>query len=467
MTASDVGPVGEDGVDRAAEVGDGLGDPPEDRARDAEPLSGFETGGRGDDAHWVTDDAVGETLAETLRYARERDYTGWDYFDGMSSRVRRALPFETKWTNILIQEGIKRAPVNVRRLMLVEQRQNFKGTALFAMANRRAHDRLGDDLYRREADRLTTWLVENQSRGYEGFCGGHQHATQGLDERLSAKHPGIVSTGYAVRALLSGSDGDDPGDGNAGGDGGSEADFDDGASGGSFAAVAESALPFVFEDLNYRESGGTARIDYHASAEAGETTVINANAIGARLLLDLHERRPRPELRERAERILDYVASRQADVGGWTYTDPPSASHLSMDNHHNGFILESFLRYRAVTGSTRYDDTLERGLAFYRRTLFEPSGAPNWDEDSAYPKDVHAAAEGIVLFSAAGDTAFASRIIDWTLSELYAGDGQFYYQKRRFYTKRFTLMRWCQAWMAFALGEYLEARERQRERRER
>ncbi|MFC6911795.1 antibiotic ABC transporter permease [Halorubrum ejinorense] len=431
----------------------------------------METGRRRDDAHRVTDDAVADVLSETLRYARERDYTGWDYFDGMSSRVRRALPFETKWTNILIQEGIKRAPVNLRPLMLVEQRQSFKGTALFVLANRSARDHLGDDLYRREADRLSTWLVENQSRGYEGFCGGHQHATQGLDDRLAAKHPGVVSTGYAVRALLSASETDvDLADGESEADfddGESEADFDDGAAGGSFASVAESALPFVLDELNYRESDGTARIDYHASVEAGETPIINSNALGARLLMDLHERRPRPELRDRAERILDYVAGLQADIGGWYYTDPPSASHLSMDNHHNGFIVESFLRYREVTGSTRYDDTLRRGLEFYRETLFEPSGAPNWDETSAYPKDIHAAAEGIALFSAAGDTAFASRIIDWTLSNLYAGDGRFYYQKRRFYTKRFTLMRWCQAWMAFALGEYLDARERGRERDER
>ncbi|WP_048078104.1 antibiotic ABC transporter permease, partial [Halorubrum sp. AJ67] len=421
----------------------------------------------------VTDDAAARVLEQTLAYAREREYTGWDYFDGMSSRFRRWLPVENKWLNIAIQEGIKRFPVNVRRLMLVEQRQNFKGTALFVMANRAAADRLGDDPYRREADRLSRWLVENRSRGYAGFCGGHQHATQGLDDRLDPRHPGIVSTGYAVRALLSGND-EGAGDRNGSNDGDvdlgdingldlDDIDFDDGGSGGRFAAVAESALPFVYEDLNYRESGETARVDYHASAEAGETTVVNANAIAARLLLDIHERRPRAELRERAERILNYVAGQQAEIGGWFYTDPPSASHLSMDNHHNGFILESFLRYREVTGSDRYDDTLERGLKFYRETLFEPSGAPNWDETSAYPKDIHAAAEGIVLFSAAGDTAFASRIIDWTLSNLYAGDGRFYYQKRRFYTKRFTLMRWCQAWMAFALGEYLRARRRERD----
>ncbi|QUO46877.1 MULTISPECIES: antibiotic ABC transporter permease [Halorubrum] len=430
----------------------------------------LETPERDGEGRRVTDDEAARALEATLAYAREREYTGWDYFDGMSSRFRRWLPVENKWLNIAVQEGIKRFPVNVRRPMLVEQRQSFKGTALFVMANRAAAERAADEGapesnrldaegYRREADRLSAWLVENRSRGYAGFCGGHQHATQGLDERLPARHPGIVSTGYAVRALLSGSEAS--GEGTRVPDRFDGLDLDAAGSAEGFAAVAESALPFVFEDLNYRETGETARIDYHASAEPGETTVINANAIGARLLLDLHARRPRPELRERAERILDYVAERQAPIGGWYYTDPPSASHLSMDNHHNGFVLESLLRYREVTGSTRYDETLERGLRFYRETLFEPSGAPNWDETSAYPKDVHAAAEGIVLFSAAGDTAFASRILDWTLSELYAGDGRFRYQKRRFYTKRFTLMRWCQAWMAFALGEYLRARRRE------
>lgn len=390
-----------------------------------------------DDPHAVADESVARVLAATLAYARERDYTGWDYFDGMSSRIRQWLPGENKWVNIAIQEGIKRAPVNVRRLMLVEQRQNFKGTALFAVANQAAGDYHCDERYHREVDRLSNWLVENQTRGYAGFCGGHQHATQGLHDRLPAKHPGIVSTGYAVRALLAAARRDE-----------------------SYAAIADSALPFVFEELNYRESSDGARIDYHASVEAGETVVVNANAIGARLLLDLHDHRHRPRLRERAERILDYVAGQQTALGGWMYTDPPSASHLSMDNHHNGFILESFLRHREVTGSDRYAETLERGMAFYRETLFEESGAPNWDEESRYPRDIHAAAQGIVLFSVAGDTAFASRIIDWTLSELYAGNGRFSYQKRRFYTKKVTLMRWCQAWMAFALGQYLAARRR-------
>jgi hypothetical protein len=377
----------------------------------------------------VETDDIGELLAETLAYARDREYTGWDYFDGMSSRVRKRLPIENRWLNLAFQEGIKRAPINLRRLLLVEKRRNYKGTALFTLANLAAFDRLGEDRYHQEALALADWLIANRTRGYAGFCGGHQHATQDLHTRRPAKTPGIVSTGYAVRALLA------------------AARFDP-----MYAEVAETALPFVFEDLNYRETATGARIDYHASANGEDPIVLNANALGARLLLDLHHHDPRTRLRERAERVLDYVVAEQTDAGGWMYTDPPDASHLSMDNHHNGFIVESLLRHRAVTGSDRYADALERGLSFYRNTLFEDTGAPNWDEGSQFPRDIHAAAQGIVTFSEAGDTEFARRILEWTCDNLYAGDGQFYYQKRRFYTKRFTLMRWCQAWMAFALA---------------
>jgi hypothetical protein len=58
------------------------------------------------------------------------------------------------------------------------------------------------------------------------------------------------------------------------------------------------------------------------------------------------------------------------------------------------------------------------------------------------------------VFSRAGDTAFARRIADWTRSHLYAGDGRFYFRRHRWYTRRTTLMRWCQAWPCLALATY-------------
>jgi len=379
------------------------------------------------------DEFLAGLMIDTLRYARERDYTGWDYFDGMSSGVLKGLPFDNKWVNIAVQEGIKRAPINLRPLFLVEQRQNYKGSALFSMANLTAADVTGDDLYEREAIELAEWLIDNAAEGYAGFAGGHTHEMQLLDERRDAYVPNAIPTSFAVKALLRVAERT-----------GEE----------RYAEIAKTATEFVYQDLEYRELEGGARIKYQPEY-TGEFYTLNCGAIAARMLIDLYEYFGDEELRERAGKLLDYLATKQHDIGGWTYRDPPSASHLSMDNHHNGFIIEGFLRYREVTGEDRHADTIEKSLAFYRNVLFEDDGAPNWEEDAKYPKDIHAATQGIIVFSMAGDLAFARRIVDWVLGNLYAGNGKFWFRRQRFYTKRFTLMRWCEAWMAYSLAEHL------------
>lgn len=72
-------------------------------------------------------------LKESLKYLRRENYVGWDKHDGMSSRVLKAFPFDHKWTNLAIKEVIKRAPMNLRPLFLVEKRPNPKGLSLFTM----------------------------------------------------------------------------------------------------------------------------------------------------------------------------------------------------------------------------------------------------------------------------------------------------------------------------------------------
>jgi len=384
---------------------------------------------------------MSRTLRETLAYSRARNYVGWDYCDGLSSRLLRALPVENKWVNIAFQETIKRAPINVRPLFLVERRRNFMGAGLFAAANL-AVDRLaargvpGTDPsvdYVGEARHLVDWLLDNRSTGYRGFCGGHKHRIQTLDALSHPADPSVVSTAPPVRALLAASTLDP-----------------------EYATVARTAADFVLDDLRYREVDDGAVIDYHTN-DGDEYYTINAGAIGARLLVDLFDHFGDRALLDRATAILDHVAALRTDRGGWHYRDPPEASHLSMDNFHNGFVVESFLRYADVAGD-RYADTVVDALAFYR-TMFEDSGAPRWDESSAYPRDVHAAAQGILTFTYAGDYALARRIFDWAHEKLYAGDGRFRFRKGRVVSKRYTLMRWCQAWMAYAMAEHLRVVE--------
>lgn len=374
--------------------------------------------------------AAVDLLEATLGYGRSRQYTGYDYADGMSSKLLDWFPLENRWINLVVQETVKRAPINLRPLFLVPKRQSYKGTALFAMANQQAYDLTSDERYSTEHHRLLEWLIDHRIEGYAGFCGGHRHALQDLHGRVDADTPDLVSTAYAMRALLKAGRGET-----------------------RFADVARSGVYFFLEDLEDSSAPVGTRLNYRPT-DSGEWYVLNANALAGRTFIDLYDVFGTEEYRRRATELFEYVVSNQTDAGGWMYTDPPSASHLSMDNHHNGFIIESLLRFREVTDSDRFARALEDGLAFYRDTLFEWNGAPNWDEGSRYPKDIHAAAQGIITFSLSGDLAVARRILEWTCANLHDGEGRFFYQKRRYYTKRMTLMRWCQAWMAFAIGTF-------------
>jgi hypothetical protein len=387
--------------------------------------------GNGGGTRERADSFVAGQLEEVLAYARERDYVGWDLYDGESSRLLRALPVEHKWLNLAVQQVVRRAPVNVRPLLLVEQRRNFMGGALFALANATMYDHTGDERFRREAAALADWLLAQDREGYTGYCGGHNHPVQGLTHRTPPEVPGIVGTAQAVRALLAVGE----------------------IAEGPYRERARSAADFVFEELDYERVPTGARIKYKPD-DPGETYTLNANALGARLLVDLYAAFGTDRYREAATHILDYVAANQTDAGGWYYTEDPDSSHLSMDNFHNGFIVESFLRYGAVCDADRYADTVDRAVTFYR-DLFDDTGAPHWDESSVYPRDVHASAQGIVVFSTLGDPRTAARVARWAVANLSNGNGRFYHERRRFYTKRITLMRWCQAWMAYALATYL------------
>ena len=68
----------------------------------------------------------------------------------------------------------------------------------------------------------------------------------------------------------------------------------------------------------------------------------------------------------------------------------------------------------------RYAGVVDDALAFYR-TVFDASGAPDWDEESASSRDVHARAQGVPVLSYASDDVFARRILNWTLDEPCGG----------------------------------------------
>lgn len=156
----------------------------------------------------------------------------------------------------------------------------------------------------------------------------------------------------------------------------------------------------------------------------------------------------------RATRLVRYVVNQQTQGGAWFYTDPPRDSRIRHDNYHTGFILDALWRYMDASRDDQWMPQYELGLKFYAEKLFNPDGSPRWMSDCDYPHDIHGAAQGILTFSRHRDRyeTLIDNIIKWTISNMYSPDGRFYYQQGRWFTKKFTLLRWCNGWMARGLG---------------
>jgi hypothetical protein len=193
---------------------------------------------------------------------------------------------------------------------------------------------------------------------------------------------------------------------------------------------------------------------------------LNINGLAASVMIRTWRHTGEEELREEARRLIAFLVEKQTDYGAWHYAWPADTSNVKHDNYHTGNVLDWILDYTTLSGDRSFADSYGRGLAFYAENLFLADGAPKFMSHKAHPYDAHSAAQAVVTFAKAAvewDPAWldmAGRVAGWALKHLQAPDGSFYYQRGRFFTRRYSLMRWCDAWMAFALASLLAARRR-------
>ena len=97
------------------------------------------------------------------------------------------------------------------------------------------------------------------------------------------------------------------------------------------------------------------------------------------------------------------------------------------------------------------------GHRYYQAAFFTEDGAPRYYHNRTFPIDIHACSQAILHFTAfsAIDPAALERAwktFHWTLRNMAAPDGSFYYERHRLWTNRTPYMRWGQAWMLRALA---------------
>jgi len=382
-----------------------------------------------------------DVLQRVLDTARHDDFEGYSKHDALNAPWMEALAGGSRLRRLAAIQLVMRSPIHVRPLLGVRKARNPKGLSLFARAHLARHRLTGsaDDVH--VASDLLDWLIDNPSQGFDGLSWGYPYPWQDAGFFAPRGLPNRVVTSFVGQALLDGYDtlGDD-----------------------RYLKAASDAVRFLLEAPKTLFEDDAHRCVSYVPDESIDWIVMDVSALVGALAARLGALQGDEKLFEESGRLVRYVVSKQTDEGAWFYAEPPSASRITHDNYHTGFILDAILLHAQATGSAEFDQAYERGIEFYQRRLFEPDGAPRFMSDRRYPFDIHGCAQGIITFSLRqrhrGEGAeMAGRVVDWTLSNMWdPKSGWFYYQKRRAFRTRIRELRWCQGWMSMALASYLE-----------
>ena len=382
-----------------------------------------------------------DVLDQVLQTARSANYEGYSKHDGLNSPVLARLAGGSRLRRLGAIQVITRSPVDLRPLAGVRKARNAKGLSLFARALLARHRMTGSADDAREARELLDWLISHPAPGFDGLCWGYPYPWQDVGFFAPRNFPNRVVTSFVGQALLDGYE-----------------TLQD----SRYLDATRLAVRFLLDAPKTLFEDDDRRCLSYVPDRDIDWIVMDVSALAGALAARLGAIDDDSELVREGGRLVRYVVSKQTDYAAWFYADPPSASHITHDNYHTGFILDAILQYGLAAGSDEFESAYRRGIEFYEQRLFEPSGAARFMSDQEYPIDIHGCAQGIITFSLqqrhlSTGAVTATRVLDWTLGNMWdPASGWFYYQKRRGYRTRIRELRWCQGWMSWALASYLE-----------
>lgn len=379
-------------------------------------------------------------LDSVYAYSRRQLWRGWNKHDGLNSPLLSGTFGKLgRWPRMVAIQGIMRFPVNLRPWLLTPKVYNPKGLALFTMGLLCRYQASADERYLAEARELLALLVAQKSPGeWAGNCWGYHYPWQDPGFYAPTNTPNAVVTSFVCEAFLMAWEMT------------GETDYLD---------VVRSACEFFDRHLTVlRDTPEELCFSYMPMPMT--MRVMDVSVLIGAVMAGVARADDDAQMANKAARLVRFVAERQTDYGAWFYTDPPGDSHIRHDNYHTGFILDALDRYMRRTGEDAYVSHYETGLEFYARELFNADGAPRWMSDKDFPHDIHGAAQGVLTFARHlhNYPELADRVAAWALDNMFHSEGRFYYQQGRFWTTRFTLLRWCNGWMALSLAALVAAK---------
>jgi hypothetical protein len=376
------------------------------------------------------------SILKVSDWIEKNNYRGYDTFDGLNSKLLRPLTFENGFLRTLLQQGIRRFPLNLRPLLGVPKGPSSKGMGFLARGFIRLHQATGDHSWRDRAEKALEWLMQNRSAGYSGACWGNHFDYQCRSFYLPKDAPTVVWTALIGHAFL---------------------DAYEYFRKDSYLQVAVSSCEHILADLETFPEGDAVCIGYiPARITAKNKKVHNSSTLGASLLARTYSHTRNESYRALAEKAMRYTARCQAQDASWYYGEAENLHWV--DNFHTAYVLDCFKYYEASTDDVRFHSNLTRGYEYWKGTFFLASGTPRYYHHKTLPIDIQCCSQAIdtLVFFSDWDpesVPLALKIAKWTIEHMQDRSGYFYYRcYSPWLVNKTPTLHWGQATMLSALA---------------
>jgi len=387
-------------------------------------------------------DFIFRHIVKLDKWISKNNWKGYDPFDGLNAKVLNWLTFDNHYLRIILQQSIRRFPVNLRPLVGIKKETGSKGMGFCALGYLKLYQTTSERDYIEKIKFCLEWLKNNYSKGYSGCCWGNHFSYESRGGTIPLNVPTIVWTSLIANAFL---------------------DAFEALGENSYFDIARSACNFIINDIGqHHDSYGNLCFMYtpqNKNVPSLDGCIHNANVLGAWLLARIYKHTKEEKFFSLAKRAVGFTAKYQTPDGGWYYG--VTNKYRWIDSFHTAYVLESLYGYIKATEDDSYEENLIRGFHYFKSAFFIEDGTPKYYNNKTYPIDIQCASQGIqtlVKLREFDDFSLeiAKKLAKWTICNMQSPKGYFYFRKYPMIISKTPMFHWGQATMLSALGHLLQ-----------
>jgi rhamnogalacturonyl hydrolase YesR len=365
---------------------------------------------------------ISTSIQKVQKWVEDHGYKGYEPFDGLSSWFR-PLTFGNLLGERLLMQLIRQSPINLRPIMGVKPKDSTKGRGYMAHGYLFRYKTTGQTEYLKKAEACLDWLDHHKAPKFAKHSWSNHFDFSSRGGSYTKDDPIIVWTALIGFAYL-------------------EAYELTGTK--RWLEIADSVCGWIM-DLTREKTGRGNCLSYRAHVQS---SIHNSNMLGAAMLARTAKHTGKRDYVEVARSAMEYSCARQLLDGSWPYGEDPKYHWI--DNFHTGYNLDSLKTYLESTEDYTWRPNFRAGLKFYKAHFFEADGCPKYYHDRRYPVDSQCAAQSIeslaVLSSEDPECLeLGVRVARWTIANMQAPDGHFYYRIYPLMKARTPMLHWAQA----------------------